>query len=110
MRLPLFAALLGALALPQAVHAKAPVLPMSETELAAPEMPPLLSMRERAEVIDAVLAEPADGLGRPVTTAAQVAPGAVLDAHLHDGRLRMEVLSVSEETALQAAQTPVEEP
>ncbi|QYJ06573.1 M24 family metallopeptidase [Qipengyuania flava] len=57
MRLPLLAALLGALALPQAVHAKAPVLPMSETELAAPEMPPLLSMRERAEVIDAVLAE-----------------------------------------------------
>lgn len=57
MRLPLFAALLGALALPQAAQARAPVLPMSGTELAAPEMPPLLSMRERAEVIDAVLAE-----------------------------------------------------
>ncbi len=58
----------------------------------------------------AVLAEPADGLGRPVTAAAQVAPGAALDAHLQDGRLRVEVLSVSEETALQAAQTQVEEP
>ncbi len=58
----------------------------------------------------AVLAEPtADGLGRPVTAAAQAAPGATLDAHLHDGRLRLEVLSVSDETALQAAQTQVDE-
>lgn len=58
----------------------------------------------------AVLAEPAaDGLGRPVTAIAQVAPGATIDAHLHDGRLRVEVVSVNEESALQAAQTHVEE-
>ena len=58
-----------------------------------------------------VLAEPAaEGLGRPVTAIAQVAPGATIDAHLRDGRLRVEVVSVSAETTLQAAQTQVEEP
>ena len=34
-----------------------PILPMSETEQAAPELPPILPMRERAEVIDRILAE-----------------------------------------------------
>ncbi|WP_435201795.1 M24 family metallopeptidase [Qipengyuania sp. 902] len=33
------------------------ILPMSETELVAPELPPILPMRERAEVIDRILAE-----------------------------------------------------
>ena len=34
-----------------------PVLPISEIEQAAPELPPILPMRERAEVIDRILAE-----------------------------------------------------
>ena len=89
-------------------------------------MPPVTGLEERDELpartLDAVsplhtlargyavLAEPAaDGLGRPVTAIAQVAPGATIDAHLHDGRLRVEVVSVNEESALQAAQTHVEE-
>jgi Xaa-Pro aminopeptidase len=38
----------------------APVLPMSETEQAAPDMPPLLPLRERAELIDRILAERLD--------------------------------------------------
>ena len=37
-----------------------PVLPMTEVELAQPEMPAILSMRERAEVIDRVLEQRLD--------------------------------------------------
>ncbi len=37
-----------------------PVLPISEIEQAAPELPPLLPMRERAKVIDRILAERLD--------------------------------------------------
>ncbi|MDG5747070.1 M24 family metallopeptidase [Qipengyuania sp. XHP0207] len=34
-----------------------PTIPLSDTEQAAPDMPPILPMRERAEVIDRILAE-----------------------------------------------------
>ncbi|MDG5750755.1 M24 family metallopeptidase [Qipengyuania sp. XHP0211] len=37
-----------------------PILPMSETEQAAPDLPPILPMRERAEVIDRILAQRLD--------------------------------------------------
>jgi len=37
-----------------------PVLPISEIEQAAPELPPILPMRERAKVIDRILAERLD--------------------------------------------------
>ncbi|MDP4575766.1 M24 family metallopeptidase [Qipengyuania sp. G39] len=40
--------------------ASPPILLMSETEHAAPELPPILPMRERAEVIDRILAERLD--------------------------------------------------
>ncbi len=61
LRLPLAALLLGCAAHSPAALAAASAAPtqigMSETEQAAPAMPPLLSMRARAEVIDAVLAQ-----------------------------------------------------
>ena len=34
-----------------------PIIPPSDTEQVAPAMPPILPMRERAEVIDRILAE-----------------------------------------------------
>ena len=58
--LPALAALLCSLAAPQTAIAAGTDYAMRETELAAPAMPPLLSMRERAEVIDAILAERLD--------------------------------------------------
>ena len=42
---------------PPAVNGGPPILPMSETEQAAPALPPILPMRERAAVIDRILAE-----------------------------------------------------
>ena len=60
-RLALAAALLGSATSPAlAAETDVPLIPMSESEQAAPAMPPLLSMRERAEVIDAILAERLD--------------------------------------------------
>ena len=47
-----------ALALGQAAPAaEPPVLPMTETEQAHPALPPILSPRERATVVDAILAD-----------------------------------------------------
>ena len=40
--------------------AEPPVLPMSEVEQAHPAMPPILTLRDRAKVIDAILAERLD--------------------------------------------------
>ena len=40
--------------------AEPPVLPMSEAEAAHPALPPILSPRERAEVVDAILADRLD--------------------------------------------------
>lgn len=58
---PVFKALLAAtgLALGAPVAAQSNV-PMSETEQAYPQLPPILSPRERAEVVDAILAERLD--------------------------------------------------
>ena len=50
--------MLAALAL--ALATTPATLPMSDVEQAAPEMPPILSMRERAQVVDRVLAERLD--------------------------------------------------
>ena len=52
-------AFLIALAMPASVGAQMPppVLPMSETEEAAPELPPVLPLRDRAAVIDRILEE-----------------------------------------------------
>ena len=46
----------GVLALP-AVAAEPPNLPMSETEQAHPALPPILTQRDRAKVVDAILAD-----------------------------------------------------
>ncbi len=58
LRLTIAAALFG-IAAPPALAAEAapPLIAMSDTELARPEMPELMSMRERAAVIDRILAE-----------------------------------------------------
>lgn len=50
---------LAAVAAPAITHA-APRLPMSDIEHPSPDMPPILSMRERAELIDRILAERLD--------------------------------------------------
>lgn len=49
----------GLLALP-ASAAQAPMLPMGETEQAHPALPPILTLRDRAKVIDAILADRLD--------------------------------------------------
>ncbi len=49
------AAAVALLAMP--ALASPPIIPMSETEQADPELPPILPLRERAEVIDRILAE-----------------------------------------------------
>nr|WP_298926957.1 M24 family metallopeptidase [uncultured Erythrobacter sp.] len=54
-------ALIGASILPAASPALAfHPIPMSETEQAAPQLPPILTMRDRADVIDRILAERLD--------------------------------------------------
>ena len=52
-------ALTGAIALSAggAWAAEPPVLPMSETEQAHPALPPILTLRDRAKVVDAILAD-----------------------------------------------------
>ncbi len=56
--------LAGALALTapaaQAQQVTPPILPMTEIEQVAPDMPPILPMRDRAELIDRILAERLD--------------------------------------------------
>lgn len=49
--------LIGALTSPPAIAQTASVLPMTGTEQAAPEMPPVLPLRERAALIDRILEE-----------------------------------------------------
>lgn len=44
----------------QAQGAEAPVLPLSQTEAAHPAMPQILTLRDRARVTDAILAERLD--------------------------------------------------
>ncbi|TRD10438.1 aminopeptidase P family protein [Erythrobacter insulae] len=59
----LFAASLSTIAVlaaPPLTAAPSPPIPMSETEQSAPALPPILSMRERAKVIDGILAERLD--------------------------------------------------
>ena len=53
-------ALACALLAPAARAAEPPVLPLSQTEQAHPALPPILSLRDRARVIDAILAERLD--------------------------------------------------
>ncbi|WP_435417724.1 M24 family metallopeptidase [Parerythrobacter aurantius] len=50
---------LAAIAAPAMVHA-APRIPLSDIEQASPQMPPILPMRERAELVDRILAERLD--------------------------------------------------
>ncbi len=45
------------LAFSSASVAEAPILPMNEVEESAPALPDILTMRERAKVIDDILAE-----------------------------------------------------
>eukprot|EP01041_Mallomonas_annulata_P016090 gene16090-33787_t len=56
----LIGAALTALAPSMAFAADAPVLPMSETELSRPALPPILTMRDRARVENALLADRLD--------------------------------------------------
>jgi hypothetical protein len=57
----LWVGLLAVLALAGAAHAaEPPILPMSPAEQAHPALPPVLSPRERAKVVDAVLADRLD--------------------------------------------------
>lgn len=63
MRLPILAATLLAAGAVSAVRAaEPPVLPLTETELAAPAMPPILSLRDRVPVENAILRERLDTL------------------------------------------------
>jgi len=65
--------LLAALALcPSAQAAEPPVLPMSETEAAHPALPPILPPRERARVVDAILADRLDRVVPGVMKTSQV--------------------------------------
>lgn len=51
------AALLGTLVASTAAAAEAPVFPMSQTEQAHPALPPILTLRDRAKVMNTILAD-----------------------------------------------------